>query len=387
MGFFLRHHPPPLTTTPRSAHAHGCARAEGHPRCPASATRPTRPCCSVAARCGRHNRRSRFTCDRGQPPTSKTASCVERPAGLEPATSGLQGRCSNRSELRAHGLAIGTPPTPDRQQNNRSAGPGKNGARIPARWRGHDRSVTSPLALHEAGTTYPELESSGTQRTGEVRPVTGGADTSGRWQAPARRLHIVAWEDPVVESTGVDALGPYVEAFWLPVLGPSATLLLRRLAAGLRASPHGYDLELEETARALGLGGVGGRRSPFRRAILRCARYGIARHQGLDRLAVRRWLTPLPERHLRRLPPSLQAQHLRWTVTEGGRPATIDAVRRRARSLAVELAASDPEQESLERRLVRRGVHPAVAYESATWAARRAELSVAAEDGEGPRST
>jgi len=27
---------------------------------------------------------------------------LERPAGLEPATSGLQGRCSNRSELRAH---------------------------------------------------------------------------------------------------------------------------------------------------------------------------------------------------------------------------------------------------------------------------------------------
>ena len=100
----------------------------------------------------------------------------------------------------------------------------------------------------------------------------------------------------MVESSGFDALGPYVELFWLPVLGPSATLLLRRLASELRASPDGYDLELDVAARALGLGGVGGRRSPLRRAILRCTRYSVARHLGDDRLAVRRWLTALPER-------------------------------------------------------------------------------------------
>jgi hypothetical protein len=179
---------------------------------------------------------------------------------------------------------------------------------------------------------------------------------------------VVAWDDPVVESSGFDALSPYVELFWLPVLGPSATLLLRRLVAGLRARPNGYDLQLDEAAQALGLGGVGGRRSPFRRAILRCTRYGVARHLGDDRLAVRRRLTALPERQLRRLPGSLQAQHHRWEATAGAEPGTIEVVRRRARWLALELAATDPEQESLERRLVGHGIHPALAYESATWA-------------------
>lgn len=244
--------------------------------------------------------------------------------------------------------------------------------------------MTSPLALHETGTAPPASGSSATRRTDAVRPVSGGVETSGGWPAPAGRLHIVAWEDPVVDSSGVDALGPYVEAFWLPVLGPSATLLLRRLAAGLRASPRGYDLELEDAARALGLGGVGGRRSPFRRAILRCARYGIARHQGDDGLAVRRWLTPLPERHLRRLPPSLQALHPRWAAMTCG-PATIDAVRRRARALALELAASDPGRECLERHLVGRGVHPAVAYESAAWVLRHA-VPGGGRGGDGSRS-
>jgi hypothetical protein len=178
----------------------------------------------------------------------------------------------------------------------------------------------------------------------------------------------VAWDDPVVESSGFDVLGSYVELFWLPVLGPSATLLLRRLAAGLRARPGGYDLPLDEAARALGLGGVGGRRSPFRRAILRCTRYGVARHLGEDRLAVRRRLTVLPERQLRRLPNSLQAHHARWEAAAATEPGTIGIVRRQARRLALELAVTDPGRQSLERRLVRHGVHPALAYESATWA-------------------
>lgn len=178
----------------------------------------------------------------------------------------------------------------------------------------------------------------------------------------------MAWDDPVVESSGFDVLGSYVELFWLPVLGPSATLLLRRLAAGLRARPDGYDLELDEAAQALGLGGVGGRRSPFRRAILRCTRYGVARHLGEDGLAVRRRLTTLPERQLRRLPSSLRAQHRRWEAAAASEPGTIEVVRRRARRLALELAVTDPGRESLERRLVGHGVHPALAYESATWA-------------------
>ncbi|MGH9092705.1 MAG: hypothetical protein ACRDZR_15215, partial [Acidimicrobiales bacterium] len=181
---------------------------------------------------------------------------------------------------------------------------------------------------------------------------------------------IVPWPDPLVEGSGVDVLGPYVELFWLPVLGPSATWLLRRLVAGLRARPHGFHLDLEEAARSLGLGGVGGRRSPFRRALLRCARYGVARHQGSDVLAVRLVVGPVPERHLLRLPLPLQEQHRRWLARE--RPDTIDDVRRRARSLALHLvAAGTVDRADVERHLVRSGVHPAVAYETATWATGR----------------
>jgi len=137
-------------------------------------------------------------------------------------------------------------------------------------------------------------------------------------------LRVVPWDDPVVEAAGIDPRDPYVEWFWLPVLGPSATWLLRRLAHGLRTAPLGYSLPLDETARALGLGGAGGRHSPFRRAISRTTRYGLARHLGPDALAVRRAVAPLPRRFVDRLPTPLAAQHDAWLISRnrGGRGAS-----------------------------------------------------------------
>lgn len=224
----------------------------------------------------------------------------------------------------------------------------------------------------------------GTVAASVARPGRAPVSQAGRPQATSIFLRVVAWDDPAAQA-GMDALGPYVETFWLPLLGPSAVLLLRRLVAGLRSAPSGYLLDLGEAARALGLGGVGGRRSPFRRAIQRCTRYAIARHLGADVLAVRRRLVPLSERQVVRLPPSLQEQHRRWVAATGasggsgsspagvgtaaGSPATADQVRRRARALALELAGTDPEGLHLEHLLVRHGVHPAMAFESATWAA------------------
>src|SRR3974377_617260 len=52
----------------------------------------------------------------------------------------------------------------------------------------------------------------------------------------------VAWEDRALEVVGFDPRSLYVETFWLPILGPSAILLLRRLADRLEAAPSGFAL-------------------------------------------------------------------------------------------------------------------------------------------------
>ena len=43
-----------------------------------------------------------------------------------------------------------------------------------------------------------------------------------RFASPSVR--ITAWEDPVVDLLGHDPRSPYVERFWLAVLGPSTAV-------------------------------------------------------------------------------------------------------------------------------------------------------------------
>src|SRR4030088_823154 len=86
-------------------------------------------------------------------------------------------------------------------------------------------------------------------------------------EGSAPSLTVVPWPDVVIDALGHDPRSPYVETYWLAVLGPSTTWLLRRLAFRLEAEPDGFSLDLAETARSLGLGAKGGRHSPFVRAL------------------------------------------------------------------------------------------------------------------------
>ena len=185
-------------------------------------------------------------------------------------------------------------------------------------------------------------------------------------------LRVEAWSDPATESIGFHPRSLYVETFWLPVLGPSATWLLRQLVDELDASPPGVDLQLDDVARSLGLGGAGGRHSAFGRAIERCVHFGLARRLDPGRLAVRCTVPPVPRRHLIRLPVGLQERHREWDPGEP--PAAVTAVLiRRTRLVALDLRLLGVDPPGIERHLQRRGVHPSLAYESARWAWSTAE--------------
>src|SRR3954465_6679691 len=106
-------------------------------------------------------------------------------------------------------------------------------------------------------------------------------------------LGIEAWSDPLIDRLGHDPRSAYVERFWLGILGPSTVLLMRRLAHDLDDHPDGFTIDLVDTARSLGVGMRGGRQSPFMRTIDRVCRFGAARWQTPERLAVRRKLAPL----------------------------------------------------------------------------------------------
>ena len=198
---------------------------------------------------------------------------------------------------------------------------------------------------------------------------TGSASAPGGAPAPigGDRLRVVGWPDPVIDRLGHDPRSWYVEQFWLPLLGPTSTWFLRRVAAGLDAADNGFTLERDDTARALGLGGRQGRHSPFARAIARCVTFELARWHAADELAVRRKLPPLPRRYFLRLPPRLQRLHDAWTSAQSRIPS-FDDHRRRARRLAVGLLELGDGVDLMEAQLLRWGVHPALAHDAVAWA-------------------
>ena len=180
------------------------------------------------------------------------------------------------------------------------------------------------------------------------------------------RLRITPWADEVIDRLGFDPRSPYVERFWLGVLGPSTTWLLRRLAAGFDAEPAGFDLPLVDTARALGLGDSTGRSGAFLRTVNRMVQFNMAMGTGEAQLAVRRRVPPLPARYADRLPPALQEAHHRWQQAE--REVPEEDLRRRCRQLALSLVELGEDEEATERQLLRWRYHPGLARDAAAWA-------------------
>ena len=173
-------------------------------------------------------------------------------------------------------------------------------------------------------------------------------------------LVVVPWHDELVDSIGYDPRSPYVETFWLNVFGPTSTWILRRMVTGLDEYPGGYELDLEQTAGALGLVFTPGAGNPFARSINRTVMFGAA--QPVDGgLAVRRRLPPVSARHLSRMPPYLRAAHQSWSR----RTPSTQAQAGRARILAeAMLRAGDP-TDAVERQLLGLGISPVTAIDVA----------------------
>ena len=200
-------------------------------------------------------------------------------------------------------------------------------------------------------------------------PDTASIPSSPVTEPPPPSIVVKPWVDPVVDDDGFDARSRYVETFWLSVLGPTATWLIRRLVAGLERSPEGYELDLAATAQAMGLSFSKGRTSPFAKALERCVMFGLA-HPIEGGLAVRRRVPPVSYRHLRRMPDAVQAEHANWlnTCPDGEQ---FD----RAHRLAAAMLDTGDDPLVIEHHLIALGVADAVAAQVADNAYRLSQAS------------
>lgn len=150
----------------------------------------------------------------------------------------------------------------------------------------------------------------------------------------------------------------------------TTTFLIRRIAADLEAHPEGFDLPLEETAHAIGLGLRGGLSGPFYRALARTGQFHISRASGPSELAVRTKLQTLTRHQVERLPPLLQQEHSAWVASTVAVPS-VEERRTRARRLALSLLELGEPPEEAELQLHRWKVHPGLAHEALRWATAR----------------
>lgn len=181
----------------------------------------------------------------------------------------------------------------------------------------HARSHRSESAGHALDNPDP-TSANADGRPGEGKTAGDGAPTepaSPKSSFPFDTLIIRPWDDSVIEKLGHDPRSAYVERYWTSILGPSATLLLRRLANGLEIAPDGFEIDTMAWAQELGLGIRGGKHGPFWRSIDRTARFGATRRNGAL-IVVRRKLPPLNLRQVERLPDHLRAAHRTWEAAQ-----------------------------------------------------------------------
>ncbi|MFN3216393.1 MAG: hypothetical protein ACE367_07865 [Acidimicrobiales bacterium] len=180
------------------------------------------------------------------------------------------------------------------------------------------------------------------------------------------RVRVVEWPDPTIERLGYDTRSSYVERYWLPILGPSTTWLVRHLAAGLDRNPEGYGCELPGVATSLGIGNRHGRHSPFARALERAARFRLLELAAVPGvIRVRRSVPPLTNGQLRGLPDDLQRTHEELVAAE----LDADGARhKRACQLALMLFAAGERPDRARRHLHELGVPPRLADAALAWA-------------------
>jgi hypothetical protein len=123
---------------------------------------------------------------------------------------------------------------------------------------------------------------------------------------PPSQLHVTSWDDKLAEERGYPADSGFVEIFWLPLLGPSATCLFRRLNLYLETSRGGMTMEMNDLGRELGLGTADSRHAPLPRAISRLVRFGLAKRSASGQLALRRTVDPLSQHLFESLPAEIQ---------------------------------------------------------------------------------
>jgi hypothetical protein len=178
--------------------------------------------------------------------------------------------------------------------------------------------------------------------------------------------------EPATDTFGHDPRSWYGETFWLPTIGPTCLLLLRRVADGFDRNPDGFEVPASALASALGVSESTSPNAPLRRALRRLEQFSLltADPHADDTVLIRRYLPSINRKHIRRLPEAVRSLHHEWAESQLSLP-THETARGHARRVALCLLGEGDSPDVTERSLTRIGFSSDLARDAISWAMHR----------------
>lgn len=154
------------------------------------------------------------------------------------------------------------------------------------------------------------------------------------------------------------AYDPYIETFWLPALGPTASLLINELSLRALISKDTQIISTRGLSQKIGVGARAGRSSPINKQLTRLVNAGIVQHIAENEYMVPRSIKPLSKYMLGRLNSDLVLEHDSWICRLSISP--LSTQRRRAKALTSRLEIMGLNQSTIREILSSSGLHPSV---------------------------
>jgi len=127
---------------------------------------------------------------------------------------------------------------------------------------------------------------------------------------------------PETDPADIEPESPYVDRFWMPVIGPTAVALARLLMRLVETSDQAVEVNMRAIAAQLGLHPASGSDELWV-AIDQLRDAGITTFEN-GTLLVDAPFRRLGPHHAAVLPPSLRAEHSRWTTGSDEQPERVE---------------------------------------------------------------
>ena len=154
---------------------------------------------------------------------------------------------------------------------------------------------------------------------------------------------------------------PYIDTFWLPFLGPTATLLLHHLMTKALCETQEFEIIASELSSHIGVGNRDGTSSPMMKNLKRLCNFGLISNYN-EKFYIPTNIEILPLSQLRKHDVAIQGQHQDWIEKLKGNP--LNTQRQKARFLFISLQIKSVNSSKIHTALSRSGLHPSIIGET-----------------------